>query len=744
MNQRVAELRNLFLNPSNSYKHLAILHELFSRHRWQNDPDVEKPEISAIEDPAVYTEAMRQRLQRLLDLGFGGVVVNVGHENYLEDEEQWARFLAGTQAAKELGARLWIYDERGYPSGNAGGIVLRDHPEYEAQALVQMEEKFTAGEGTLRPPSGWFYCVRAEVFYDGDVSPVDVTDKVTSDGYLQFNAERDCTVTRYDARRAFEGTHAALNLHRVQHYINVMQQEAVDYFFKVTEEQYIERLGEDINLFEAVFTDEPSFMTAYFHEVPDKYKGKVFVKDPVDENFDRLPMIAWEKSLPEKFYNRWKYDLLPELGKLYRGDSPRDRRVRHDFFQLQSEVYAQVFFASQQARLKEKGLEFSGHVLAEESIVHHIACEGNILADLKCMGIPGIDMLSADPAEMLDSIRLLTFKYGSSAAHMAGREQVMSESSEFEQQCIDKPVDLMQRRAAFALQMALGITTLASYYMWHKIDREESARVLAFWARLAPIVRKGIHIADFAVLYPARTAWAHYKPTSEVLSPSVVDEPLSSMDANLLKICRSIISIGRDFDFIDTRDLIGSISEGDKLKIASEAYSMLVIPPGAVMCPKDLERMEEFVKSGGRVLAFEPCSEVVLGEISQPPTGTDIGPGRSPAEVIANLDREAPDRVKRVSIDDDWIDFAQSAASKDIKIEPNGSTIVVRRSVYENSDVVLMVNGAGEAASVKLDFGVERKLELWNPWDETISELKCSSIDVALDAYNAMVVVSER
>ncbi|MCL2743539.1 MAG: hypothetical protein FWE67_06795, partial [Planctomycetaceae bacterium] len=84
------------------------------------------------------------------DCGLGGLVVNVPspfritnttaseHKTggYLRNDDEWKRFKQLVSSAKEIGLRIWIYDEDGYPSLGAGGLVLEGHPELESQALV--------------------------------------------------------------------------------------------------------------------------------------------------------------------------------------------------------------------------------------------------------------------------------------------------------------------------------------------------------------------------------------------------------------------------------------------------------------------------------------------------------------------------------------------------------------------------------------------------------------------------------
>lgn len=718
MNSAISALRKRFLDPPLDYRHLTIMHTFWHRK------DLADPL------PEDFESRIATRLKRIMDWGFGGVVANVGSTDYLENEQEWQAFVTGFRAAKNLGMRVWIYDEDGYPSGAAGGVVLRDHPEHEAQSMLRMRESFDAGEVRMRPPTGWWYGVRARAVFD-DGQAEDVTERIDSDGFLRFDAPRPCTVTRFDVRRAFEGTHCTCNVFRARRYINVLDRAAVRCFFDVTEGRYFDRMGDDASYVEAIFTDEPSFMSAYHVPLTEEWKQKIPVQDPYEEVFDQLPMIAWDRDLPAKFSARWGYDLLCELDRLFEGCSERDMRVRHDFYQLLSEIYADTFFGMQQDLLNDRRIAFSGHALCEESLTMHVACEGSLMADLKCMQIPGIDMLSSIPENIYDSLRLLSCKYGSSAAHVMGREQVMSESSDFDERVAGSPVTLEQRRGAFALQMALGVTTLTSYYTWRDFDADERKKTLDFWARLATIVREGVHKTDFALLYPVRTAWAHYKPTDRVVSSQDMDEPLRSMDDHLLRIAHSLLRQGLDFDFIDTRDLIGCDVRAGEIRIGRESYSTLIVPPGAVMCPEDLRRTRESVDAGGTLIAFEPLSQFALA-------------GPSPEQVIRELAAGTPERVRVVKTIDEFADAARSAASQDIKIRLRGDYMVARRSVYDGSDFVLIVNAAGAAAAASVEFEQGRTAEVWDPWDTRILEVGSHIVSLEVPEYSARVVVSQR
>ncbi len=106
-------------------------------------------------------------IQRLQQQGFGGVVCNVSFEQYLESDAKWQAFVRAVQQAKEAGMALWLYDERGYPSGNAGGLVLRDHPAWEAQGLLVATQEVGEGSIELSVPPGQIVLATAYPVADG-------------------------------------------------------------------------------------------------------------------------------------------------------------------------------------------------------------------------------------------------------------------------------------------------------------------------------------------------------------------------------------------------------------------------------------------------------------------------------------------------------------------------------------------------------------------------------------------------
>ena len=100
-------------------------------------------------------EKFEEFLQEILADGNGGTVMTMPWIDYLRKESDWTVFRKSVLRAHELGMRLWLYDERGFPSGTAGGETLKGHPEWAARGLHAAVTNVVGGSAVeLSLPTG--------------------------------------------------------------------------------------------------------------------------------------------------------------------------------------------------------------------------------------------------------------------------------------------------------------------------------------------------------------------------------------------------------------------------------------------------------------------------------------------------------------------------------------------------------------------------------------------------------------
>ncbi|HOM17456.1 MAG TPA: hypothetical protein PLQ00_09015, partial [Thermoguttaceae bacterium] len=396
--------------------------------------------------------------------GRGGLVCNVSFQDYLESETHWKTLVQAVELCAQLGMPVWIYDERGYPSAAAGGLVLKDHPDLEALVLARDPAK----------------------------SP------------------------EFFLRRAFEHTHAANNYHAVRRYPNLLDGRVTARFIQLTHEAYYARLKEHFGkTIVAFFTDEPSLMAVDLGSIPEPAGSKVPVQDKPDPNTPKLPTIPWCDDLEAVYRQRWHEELKPHLKSLFEGDQPDDRRIRRQFWAAVADLVADRYFGALQQWCQKHGVASSGHNLAEESILFHVPLYGNGLKAIARMDIPGLDLLSSDPQAVQQSAHWMTTAMPLSGALLEGRRRVMTEVSDFAQKMFGSgPVGLTEMQTTAGWQAAWGVTEFTLYYSPSDRTVEENWQYGQFVGRLNSILKPAWPKPEVALYYPIYDLWAEYRPTA--------------------------------------------------------------------------------------------------------------------------------------------------------------------------------------------------------------------------------------
>lgn len=492
------------------------------QQRWQSPAIADRPLkiVHGLDPTRANLEGMTYYRQR----GLGGVVFNVDFAEYMRSEEKRQIFLAGYDAGKQAGIDFWIYDEDGYPSGAAGGLVLRENPQFEALELAfdpKQTEPFI-----LRP--------------------------------------------------AFEYTHAANNFYAVRRYINIMDDRAVQSFIRHTHEQYRSWIqpfpGDRIKAF---FTDEPSLIAVDLGQIPEQARAGVPVRDSANWSLPELPSVPWVYDLTEQYQKKYGQDIIPFRQSLFTGVSAQDRLVRRQFWSLIADLVSERYFGALQKWCRQNGLVSAGHILREESLIHHVPLYGNSLHVLAALDIPGLDMLNSDPKEVFrDGWLAAALPY--SATTWQGRRRVMTEVSDFSQTMAGlPPVGLHEMCATAAWQASWGVTDFTLYY---DVDKRTAADIKAygdFVGRLNAILADSRRMDRVLLYYPIRDLWEEYVPVGKKLA-------LDSQSLRAQRIINSFVGLG---EYLQQHQINFALIDDENLASApwtekEAVFDALLLPDG--------------------------------------------------------------------------------------------------------------------------------------------------------------------
>ncbi len=590
------------MNPTANDRPLKIIHDF---------PYPQDADLSV--KCAIVTDYLRMLLER----GFGGIVTNVSTRNdYLQNEEEWQVFRHLAAECERLGMRLWIYDERGYPSGAAGTLTLDENPDYEATGVVMVTEEVAPGASVTIPlPHGHMHFLYAALYAlrdttedaeeenlvhpflgvpaaPEDISPLAADEagryiplveadcrRSTADIVLQNPSDKPALLCAFAQKRLYEGTHCVHNVFECRRYIDITNRDAVAAFLRNTYDAYAAHLPAHFHggtgavtipagQIEAFFTDEPSFMGCYINA--GLYPPTI--RHPYDEDIPLYPVLSWGRDVENAYRTRYVCDLLPEFVSIFLGDTPHAMSVRNNYYTLLSDLYEQSFFAQISDWCARHETNFSGHLLLEDTIKYHTVFEGNFFSLLRHMHYPGIDMLQSIPSVVREYA--FTPKIVSSVARLYGRPHVMSEVSAHAQ---GGQVTHEQMYASLCAQYALGVDTFTYYYGENFMDAESYTRYNTALARLNQIMA-GKTVTDCLVYYPIETFRLHHRPSAAQYGTYTAAE--NACERELAAVVNALLDHQIDFDFIDGNTL--NLSQGENETLCTpggELYNHLVVPP---------------------------------------------------------------------------------------------------------------------------------------------------------------------
>ncbi|MCX6907547.1 MAG: glycosyl hydrolase [Verrucomicrobia bacterium] len=528
------------------------------------------------------------QLQTLIRQGFGGFVSNVSFHDYLENEENWRAFVRGVTEAKRAGMSLWLYDERGYPSGLAGGITMRGHPEYEARGLLIADTTSDGGAVALDMPPGKRVLAAAFPVCDGVIAmdkPLDLSAQV-KDGRLQWQAPAGrWRVMAITESTLYEGTHAALSLCDKLPYINMLMPEPTARFLEVTHDRYAARLGNDLGRwFVSTFTDEPSLMSLFLRPMP--YR-----------------VLPWAPNLPAEFRKRRGYALEPLLPALVADAGGKGQRARYDFWNTVGDLVAENYFGQIQQWCHRHNVASGGHQLMEESISSHVPLYGDFFRCARRLDAPSIDCLTSLPPHVPWYIARLL----SSVAELEGRTVTMCETSDHSQRyrpAGDKrPVRIVTEEEIRGTCNRLifgGINTITSYYSFQNLSDVQLQRLNLHIGRCCTMLTGGHQVADIAVLYPIESLWPEFTPATQGArgSPATV-----RVEHAYRLVSDSLYGAGRDFTYVDSGALTKAKAEDGALVHGKLRWRAVVLPCADTLPLAAWENLARFWRKGGVVIA---------------------------------------------------------------------------------------------------------------------------------------------
>ncbi|MFH2026455.1 MAG: glycosyl hydrolase [bacterium] len=711
-------------------RELADLQQAF-----KNPPDEYLPWVYWFWNGEIDSAKIRFQLEEMKRSHTVSTVVLLAWEGlateYLSDE-WFDQVKYACDVAKEVGLNICLYDEWCWPSGHAGGIMLKNHPELRSKCLFESCLRITGPD-------------RFTMIVDED--PVAVFAVPVVNGNADFN--RIINLYKYIKYHSIDwsvpkGEWQIISyqikpgefrpVFSDMYYVDLLDPIVAEEFIKINHERYYEKMPEYFgNVISSIITDEPGVYQNL------KYWGI------------SPETIAWTPNFRDEFRNRKQYDLIGFLPAIWHDLGAESIRVRNDYYEVVAELLQDSYFKPLHDWAKAHNIKLNIQPSHEEELKYSTIMQGDYFSAMEYSHIQGADAVySWNP-------KAITAKIASSAARSFGTQDLFCEV--FGAYGWSTTIEEMKAVTDWLFTRGVNHLMMSSYYLDFERDwRMEIAPSLFYrtnyWpflntytnyaARLSVMFSGGQNVAKIVILYPDKSARYLLSPIDETL--------ITELDDNLQKLCEQLLAWQWDYD------ILNDVTFQQKMKIIRIAgktvfrleqgavqtdYELLILPDVSVIEQGTLDRIKDFYLAGGKVIAL---GKLPTWNISGDFVFNDV-------ETIWNSEwvgdsKKSGKSFQLANLSDELLLLLQSNLEQDTRLINEIPAVNYIHKRKNGIDIYFISNNDTLPVKTEIEFNIEGVPEIWNPEDGSIRtiveyryEFGRTVMPLRLDRYGSILVV---
>jgi len=698
---------------------------------------------------------LREQIRVFKAMGMGGFFMHsrTGLQTAYLSQEWFKMVNACIDEAQKNGIEAWLYDEDRYPSGAAGGLVTIDE-RYRIRDLVYTRYASKTFEWPQDMTKTYVFAVVLHgeklVWYSKIYKENDVENIPSEAEIICFTVKISLPTPRFNNAT----------------YLDTLNSEAVAKFIEVTHEAYKEKFGKYFGkVVPGIFTDEPHCRS----------------------RFESTKVAAWTDKFPEKFQEMFGYDITEKLPELcFDQETGLLSQARYHYCLCKTEMFISAFSKQIGHWCSNNKLQHTGHVLDESPMSAQVSSVGSAMRFYRDMQIPGVDILTESRKEYI------TIKQCVSVARQTGQKWVLSELYG----CTGWDTTFETYKHIGDWQAVLGITMrcihLSLYSMEGEAKRDHPASIhyhCSWWkqykfvedyySRLNVLLSEGEPVCDIAIIHPGESYYLLLK--ADDLIPSG-NPCVKEKDDNYDNLVNWLLGGHLDFDFIDEHLLIeldGKVAHdenGTFLQVGKMKYRSILVPPMLTIRSSTIERLNEFVAVGGKVVFAGEVAGYVDAKLSDMAkrlsAGKEVSFGNKAiidslkdnrcVSICDQYNREISDILYQLRRSEDDFLFFMVNTSREIKYEQVKVSLELSGCCAGNLQIWDAATGnrfqlSGELTENSIDFNIDIPasgscliivsrhrdhlpvLPL-HTHKENLLEIGSSEWDFSLDDYNVLVL----
>lgn len=537
-----------------------------------------------IDDDFISVDDVRAELKGYIANGFGGIAINGRSKKKLENVQEWLPNYFETvkkycEVAKELGLEMWIFDEWGFPTGTAAGLVLT--PETRPKKLNKaIDITLEKGEEIKIPAPQRLLAVKAyAVDRFATYHPADGGRMLSvTDGMISYKADEKTRIVGVTWENTSFHTMEMRDIANMADdstvgTIDIMDAEVVKKFIVNMHERYKAVIGDEFG----------KTVKGFFYDEPE---------------------ICWDfpytPSLPKYFKEKFDYDLesiLPDIltytvqdgiGLGNKEFHDHLKEAFRDYKEAYTALLAKNFYGQINEWCRENNLLSVGHQDMDHDVLSIDTVSGSFFKNSVNNDMPGIDVIwdQIIPEKFADFPR-----FAGSVKRAYKKCGAMSET--FAVMGVNMPPDVM--RYDMIHQIVRGIDKFFLYLNASDPDAGDYKRdVMCCAAEVAKMLNEGEENAKVALLIPMSDI--NYKRM--VLNPHVLTESPTAWD-RLKMTAEALCYAPIDFDYVWEEALDNLYERG---------FRELILT-GSPVNDAALKGIKKFREQGGKVLSVFKASE---------------------------------------------------------------------------------------------------------------------------------------
>ncbi len=499
-------------------------------------------------------------------------------------QEYFDLYAAAIEAGLKNGnPPIVFYDEVGYPSGIAGGLLYSKYPEYAAKSLEKKEQD-VAGPLQFKmefPEEG---IIIGAVRMNLDTRElVDVSENITKNREIISAIPEG----RWKIMGFYLNPKASLGMGKKSGYVDYLDKEAVKTYISLVYQSHYEHLK--------------------------KYFGSVLKITHYDEPALHVTRgRAWTPLFNEEFQSEYGYNPMKYYPALWYDIGPDTRAIRNMLWGFRTKLFSENYIKQLDNWCRDHHIMLSGH-LDQEEITNPVPVNGDLMLMFKHQQVPAIDDI---------------WRWG-----RTNRAYKIVSSSAFNW---DKRFFMAETYAAYrkispeiVYKVAMDQAAMGVNFQVGALPKGKTPENDRFIGRLSYMLQQGSHVADVAILYPIATLQGDYhfgnwgKSTGiDNLASESIEEGDYAREGGINSPVPDYIDLGeiifrglrQDFTYLHPEVLQERcIIQNNKLilnnKINRETYSVLIIPGCSIISVETARKVKAFYDAGGTVIATKLLAE---------------------------------------------------------------------------------------------------------------------------------------